>query len=83
MTAVDESVTTDRAELNEFIGWHIRALRMGIGWTQADLAVMVNVGHRTVSGWEAGDRAISVADLVAVAEAFDVAPGSLLPRGGA
>jgi transcriptional regulator with XRE-family HTH domain len=83
VTAVDESVTTDRKELYEFIGWHIRSLRMGIGWSQTDLAVMVDVNARTVAGWESGARAICVADLVAVAQAFDVSPGSLLPRGGA
>jgi transcriptional regulator with XRE-family HTH domain len=84
VTAVDESVTTDRNELNEFIGWHIRSLRLSFGWTHTDLSVQVNRHVATVAGWEAGTRAISVADLVAVAEAFDVAPGSLLPpRGGA
>jgi transcriptional regulator with XRE-family HTH domain len=83
MTAVDESVTTDRAELNEYIGWHIRYYRVRAGWLQTDLANEVCINAATLSTWETGRAAPSVASLVAIAEVIGIARGLLLPRGGA
>jgi transcriptional regulator with XRE-family HTH domain len=36
-------------------GDEIRRLREARGWTQADLAREVGVGHRTIGNWERGE----------------------------
>lgn len=85
MTAVDEPVTarkTDAQELHEYIGWRIRKYRLACNWSLTDLAVQVNKHVATVSGWEAGSRAISVADLVAVARALGIPVGALVSVSG-
>lgn len=57
MTAVEEPVTakTDREELCEFIGWHIRHYRLGLNWTQHDLAALLEKDRPTLAGVTAGD----------------------------
>lgn len=84
MTAVEEPVTakTDREELCEFIGWHIRHFRLGLNWTQHDLAALLEKDRPTLAGWEAGTRLPNAVDLVLVAEALGVTAGDLLPRSG-
>lgn len=72
----------ERQELHEYIGWHIQYYRIGRGWTRDDLAAEVDRNPVTVATWENATRAISVADLVAVARAFGVPVAALLPRGG-
>ena len=83
MTLVEDPTKPDRDELVAFIGHHIRAYREQVGWSQSDLAVMVDKSVATVAGWEAGKRMPSVVDVVAVAWALGVSPGALLPKGGA
>ena len=47
-------------------------------YTQEAVADELGVAHSTVSGWERGTRAITVDELVLLAEYFDVAPSELL-----
>lgn len=89
MTAVEEPVTTVpverkpfRDELQEYIGWRIRGLRIGQCWTQTDLAVQLDRHAATVSGWEAGTKVISVSALCAVADVLGVSPRWFLPLDG-
>lgn len=36
----------------------LRAIRLRLGWTQAELAEAIGVDHNTVSRWEIGERGI-------------------------
>lgn len=60
------------------VGGRIRAARQAHGWTQRDLAQRLNRRQATISRWESGDRALTVGDLMAVAEVLGVEPGELL-----
>lgn len=48
------------------------AARLGYGLTQADVAALVDVDQATVSRWEAGYQAISIAMLCRLAVALNV-----------
>lgn len=50
------------------IGQEIKAIRKGLGLTQAKLAALVNVDPQTVARWERGERTPSADDYKAVRE---------------
>lgn len=57
----------------------ITAALYAVGWSQLALAVRLGVSQTSVSYWESGQRAMTAADLVRVADALEVPPASLLP----
>ena len=63
------------------VGQRIRAIREGLGWTQGELAARLQRTQTAVSYWESGRRALSLDDLVDVAQALGVANSELLPDG--
>jgi transcriptional regulator with XRE-family HTH domain len=79
MTALfDDQVTA--AELNEYIGHHLAAVRSNAGWTQKDLAVYLRKQVTTISAWERGVTAISLVDLFELARLFQVPVTAFIPR---
>lgn len=60
------------------LGERTAAIRRQRGWTQERLAEAVGVGSVTVSRWETGQRAMSVATLVLVSRALGVRLADLL-----
>lgn len=50
----------------------LKKLRMGRGWSQADLARRISVDQPEVSRWEKGTRAPTMDRIVALADVFDV-----------
>lgn len=81
MTAVDESVTTEK-DFYEYIGHHIRFYRERRGWSCGELGVEVGVSPRQIAGWEAGSSSLTVLGLCEIADAFGVDVKALLPKGG-
>lgn len=75
--------TTQVAEINEFIGHHVRTYRKRLRLSQEDLAHVLDKSLGTVSGWERGRTSITAADLVAVAVTLGQPMSAFLPRGGA
>lgn len=58
----------------------IHELRLGLGWSQVELAKRLNVSKQTVSNWENDNIQPSVDMLVRMAEAFGVTTDYLLGR---
>jgi len=67
-----------RDELLKTIGARIATERGQQGRTQAELADAVSVSRHTISLWEHGHRAITIPNLIKLAEALAVSPGWLL-----
>ena len=61
------------------VGERIRAARKAAGLTIAVLAERADVDKGSLTGWELEIRDMTVTQLVKVAAALDVPPGSLLP----
>jgi transcriptional regulator with XRE-family HTH domain len=76
--SVDDQVTA--AELNEYVGWHLRSARLHAGMSQKDLAVLLRKKVTTISAWETGSTAVSLADLFEVARVFEVPVTAFIPR---
>lgn len=81
MTAVAEPVQITAEDLYEYIAHHIRTYRKRWGWTQLDLANNIDRSVSSVTAWETGKTKISLADLLAVADAFGQPMAAFLPRG--
>ncbi len=62
------------------LGRRIRELREARGWTQAELAVLMERTQTALSYWEAGRRAPGLDDILDLARVFDVDTSDLLPR---
>lgn len=62
------------------IGRRIRELREAHGWTQSELAQLLNRTQTALSYWEGGRRAPGVDDILELAQVFDVDTSELLPR---
>lgn len=71
--------TDEERALLEHVGREIRRLRRRRGWTLADLGQKMGETLQTVQKLEVATTAISVPQLHAVAQAFGVTPGALLP----
>jgi transcriptional regulator with XRE-family HTH domain len=79
MTAsVDDQVTA--AELNEYVGHHLRTARVYAGWSQKDVAALLHKKVTTISAWETGVTAVSLADLFELARLFQVPVTAFIPR---
>lgn len=50
----------------------IKALRVGRGYTQQQLADKLNVNRTTISNYESGNRTPRLNELIAIADAFGV-----------
>ena len=59
---------------------NLKALRVAKGIAQAKLAELLNISVKTVSHWETGYTEPSVAQLVFLADFFDVSLDELLGR---
>ena len=59
---------------------NLKALRVAKGISQAKLAELLNISVKTVSHWETGYTEPSVAQLVFLADFFDVSLDELLGR---
>lgn len=73
MVAEDRDAQTEMARL----GVRLRDLRTGRGWTQDELARRAGLSKSYLSRIEDGDRQPSLASLLSLAQAFDVALASL------
>ena len=60
------------------LGDRIRARRLDLGWSQEQLAEAAELHWTYVSSVERGERNISLRNILKVAEALDVDPGTLL-----
>ena len=58
----------------------ISELRRGKGWTQVDLALMLNVKRQTVGNYETGTREIDAPTICRLCEIFDCTADYLLGR---
>lgn len=58
----------------------IRELRIGLGWSQIDLASRLKVSKQAVSNWENDNVQPSIEILVRLADTFGVATDYLLGR---
>lgn len=67
-----ESTRTDVEKIYELIGRRIKQLRLAKGWSQGDLGEKLGIGASSISYIESGARRISVADIEAFAEIFDL-----------
>jgi transcriptional regulator with XRE-family HTH domain len=72
-------MTEPAQEIQEAVGWRIRAARERHGWSQTQLAKRLDCTQTAVSYWESGSRALGVVELIEVAEALGVPPDTLLP----
>jgi XRE family aerobic/anaerobic benzoate catabolism transcriptional regulator len=79
--ADDESVN-NVASLSAEMANRIRAARARIGMTRKQLAAASRASERYLAHLEAGTGNPSLEMLYAIAEALDLAPADLLPRGG-
>ncbi len=50
----------------------LKALRIGRGYTQQQLADKLNINRTTISNYESGNRTPRLNELIAIAEAFGV-----------
>jgi transcriptional regulator with XRE-family HTH domain len=66
--------------LDEFIGGRIRAIRTGLGITQAELARKANVAKPTISNLENGRYSGVISTLAQIAEALGCSITSFLPE---
>jgi transcriptional regulator with XRE-family HTH domain len=68
--------------LQEQIGKNIKSLRIGRNWSQTELATNSGCGlyQRAISLMERGKQGVCAAQLVAIAQAFDVEVSRLLPK---
>ena len=71
----------DARRLNEilgFIGANVRRLRLERGWTQSHLAGFAGQDLTALQRVERGETNLTVGVLVCIADALEVAPGTLL-----
>lgn len=57
---------------------HIKDLRMKSGYTQEDLARIMDVSHVSVHGWETGRRDQTWQNILKLKEVFSVSIGYLM-----
>lgn len=67
--------------LRTVVGAKIKAMRKSKKMSQADLAELVGCDSPLISRYERGINLLGVDQLIRIAEAFEVAPGELLPSG--
>jgi transcriptional regulator with XRE-family HTH domain len=70
--ATQDEVDEDRHDLE--IGARLRALRMGAGLSQAQLAARVGVTFQQLQKYERGANRIAASRLIRIAKALDVTP---------
>jgi len=70
--------TPARLPAAEEFGRRVRARRQALGWTQEDLAEATGLHWTYVGSVERGERNISLANIVRLAEALGADPGKLL-----
>src|SRR5690349_944798 len=73
MTTVDDAPTID-----EQIGARLRAARLQAVLTQEELAQALGVDRSTVAKWEAGQRGMTVENLLRTAAVLETPPDQLL-----
>lgn len=61
------------------VGRRIRDARERRGWTQADLAAMLNRTATSISYWESGQRSPGLEDIVELADVLGIKASTLLP----
>ncbi|WP_158255961.1 MULTISPECIES: helix-turn-helix domain-containing protein [unclassified Brevundimonas] len=69
--------TTD--EMDAGIGAGVRARRLALGWSQAELARRVGVTYQQIQKYEAGSNRVSAAVLTKVAAALGCELAALVP----
>lgn len=68
----------DRDAINRAVGVVLAAERMRAGWTQGDVARSLVVSPSTVTGWETGVRAVSIARLLELEEIYGLKAGHVM-----
>jgi transcriptional regulator with XRE-family HTH domain len=68
----------DERAVYERVGVNIRLTRQMAGLTQQELADEVLLQRTSIANIEAGRQALSVANLLSIADALSVEPGDLL-----
>lgn len=68
-------------ELDVQIGAAIKARRMGLGWSQAELAGRIDVTYQQVQKYEAGTNRVSAAVLAKISSALGCELAALVPSG--
>jgi transcriptional regulator with XRE-family HTH domain len=71
---------TPRSPEHAALGRAIRELRRGVGISQEDLADRAGLHRTYVGGIERGERNVSFANLLRVANALGIRPSELLAR---
>lgn len=66
-------------DIAALVGRRIMVTRVGCDCSQKELADRLGVTQTAVSYWESGQRMMNTDQLLAIAEALDVAPAVLLP----
>ena len=70
---------TDYQAALDIIGDRAREAREAAGLTQEQLGKLIGASQPEVSRWEAGERILSLADFLAIADALKVPASALLP----
>lgn len=70
ITTIVETMTP--AQVKEHVGRRIREVRIKSGTTQCDLAAELKLTFQTISCWEKGINAVSLADLIKIGQALDI-----------
>lgn len=68
---------------NQIVGRNIRRVRMARSMTQNDLAELVGMNQRTISGWEKGIRDPGSQNIRKIADALEIAPTELIGHNSA
>ena len=67
-----------RLDARVVLGRRIRELRLGLDWSQEELAERAGVHRNYVGGVERGERNVGIVNLVGFARALGVEPAELL-----
>lgn len=67
------------SEVTRYVGTRIARYREAAGLSQRDLARAIGVKQPTISNWESGERELTLANLVAVANVLQVPVAAFLP----
>jgi HTH-type transcriptional regulator/antitoxin HipB len=74
-----EMTVLNAFEVNRAFGERLRAERERAGVSQAELATRSGIGRTTIANMEIGGQAATLFQMIVLAGALSIEPGSLLP----